>query len=247
MPRRIFVLFVATLASTLWLQAQVTSRLNGSIVDPSSSAVPSATVDLLLPGGTKPIMTTISTTDGLFAFTGVPAGTYDVAITMKGFRKYTEHGVVLAAGTEVALPVIRLEIGSTGEVVEVTETKQEVQTTNAEIATSVTRSQVKDLPIINRSPQGFVDTQPGVSMARGGDSIINGQRTSFTNVTLDGINIQDNYIRTNAVDFSPNLLLLDHLYFQHQPRVWIRLVAGDFRHALRHRPVPWDLVLVQPQ
>ncbi len=211
MPRRTFVFFVATLASTLWLQAQVTSRLSGSIVDPSSSAVPSATVDLLLPGGTKPIMTTISTTDGLFAFTGVPAGTYDVAITMKGFRKYTEHGVVLAAGTEVALPVIRLEIGSTGEVVEVTETKQEVQTTNAEIATSVTRSQVKDLPIINRSPQGFVDTQPGVSMARGGDSIINGQRTSFTNVTLDGINIQDNYIRTNAVDFSPNLLLLDQV------------------------------------
>ena len=41
--------------------------------------------------------------------------------------------------------------------------------------------------------------------------MINGQRTSFTNVTLDGINIQDNYIRTNAVDFSPNLLLVDQV------------------------------------
>lgn len=33
-------------------------------------------------------------------------------------------------------------------------------------------------------------------------------RPSFTNVTLEGINIQDNYIRTNALDFLPNLLLL---------------------------------------
>ena len=44
-----------------------------------------------------------------------------------------------------------------------------------------------------------------------GVSIFNGQRTSFTNVTLDGINIQDTFIRTNAGDFSPNLLLLDQV------------------------------------
>ncbi len=70
---------------------------------------------------------------------------------------------------------------------------------------------MKDLPILNRSPQGFVTTQAGVNSSRGGDSVVNGQRTSFTNVTLDGINIQDNYIRTNAVDFSPNLLLVDQV------------------------------------
>src|SRR6516225_5658161 len=85
------------------------------------------------------------------------------------------------------------------------------QTTNSEVSLSVGLSQVKDLPILNRSPQGFVTTQAGVNSSRGGDSVINGQRTSFTNVTLDGINIQDNYIRTNAVDFSPNLLLVDQV------------------------------------
>lgn len=34
---------------------------------------------------------------------------------------------------------------------------------------------------------------------------INGQRTSFSNLMIDGINIQDNFIRENALDFSPNL------------------------------------------
>src|SRR5262249_14899681 len=33
----------------------------------------------------------------------------------------------------------------------------------------------------------------------------------FTNMTLDGINIQDNFIRDNSLDFSPNLLLLDEV------------------------------------
>jgi len=191
--------------------AQVTARLSGSIVDPTGLAVPAATVDIFLPGGARPILSTVATAEGLFAFTGVAAGTYDVVITAQGFRKYTERGVVLAAGQETSLPAIRLEVGSVTDTVDVSETAQTVQTTNAEIASSVTRSQVRDLPILNRSPQGFVTTQAGVTLGRGGDSVINGERTSFTNVTLDGINIQDNYIRTNAVDFSPNLLLLDQV------------------------------------
>ena len=75
----------------------------------------------------------------------------------------------------------------------------------------MSRSQIKDLPILNRSPLSLVTALAGVSNGRAGDSVINGQRTSFTNMTLDGVNIQDNFIRTNAVDFSPNLLLLDQV------------------------------------
>ena len=33
---------------------------------------------------------------------------------------------------------------------------------------------------------------------------MSGTRSSFTNLTLDGVNIQDNFIRANAVNFSPN-------------------------------------------
>src|SRR5690606_31408015 len=35
------------------------------------------------------------------------------------------------------------------------------------------------------------------------ETAINGMRTSFTNITRDGINIQDNFIRQNATDFAP--------------------------------------------
>src|SRR5579883_2838099 len=180
--------------------AQVTARLTGSVVDPSGAPVPAAAVEVYLPGGAKPILTMPTTADGLFAFSAVPAGTYDVSVTATGFRKTFSRGVVTVAGQETPLPPIKLEVGSTVETIEVKESTETIQTTNSEISMSVSRSQVKDLPILNRSPQGFVTTQAGVNSSRGGDSVINGQRTSFTNVTLDGINIQDNYIRTNAVD-----------------------------------------------
>jgi len=211
-PKSLFIALVGVLVIFSGLcMAQVTARLTGSVVDPTGLAVPSAAVDIYLPGGARPIISTVATAEGLFTFTGVAAGTYDVVVTQQGFRKNTERGVVLSAGQETSLAAIRLEVGSVTETVEVNGTAQTVQTTNAEISSSVTRSQVRDLPILNRSPQGFVTTQAGVSLGRGGDSVINGQRTSFTNVTLDGINIQDNFIRTNAVDFSPNLLLLDQV------------------------------------
>jgi len=203
------VLAAAVLAAGL--SAQVTSRLTGSVTDPSGAAVPGAVVDVYLPGGAKPVVSMPTTSDGLFAFTSVPAGTYDVIVTAAGFRKQTERGVVLTAGVETAMPATKLEVGSVTDTVEVTESATTVQTTNAEVAMNMSRTQIKDLPLLNRSPLGLVTALAGVSNGRAGDSIINGQRTSFTNMTLDGINIQDNFIRTNAVDFSPNLLLLDQV------------------------------------
>jgi hypothetical protein len=192
------------------MHAQVTSSLTGSVVDPSGAVVAGATVDVVLQGGTKPLLSMPTTSDGLFVFTGVPAGNYDVVVTAPGFRKHTDRGVVLTAGIPTPLSV-KLEVGAVTDTVEVTDSATVVQTTNAEVALNMNRTQIKDLPLLNRSPLGLVTALAGVSNGRAGDSVINGQRTSFTNMTLDGINIQDNYIRTNAVDFSPNLLLLDQV------------------------------------
>ena len=54
---------------------------------------------------------------------------------------------------------------------------------------------------------GVHQSDSGSIHINGHTTTINGQRTSFTNVTLNGVNIQDNFIRTNALDFLPNLLL----------------------------------------
>src|SRR3954454_12385092 len=97
-----------SLLFTFFAHAQVSSRLSGSVQDPSGAAVPAATVDVYLPGGAKPIVSTTTTTEGLFAFASIPSGTYDVFVTSAGFRKHTERGVTLTPATETAMAGIKL-------------------------------------------------------------------------------------------------------------------------------------------
>src|SRR5712691_9125955 len=46
--------------------AQIAGRITGSVVDPSGAAVPRATVNLLLHGGKRTLLSTTTTPEGLF-------------------------------------------------------------------------------------------------------------------------------------------------------------------------------------
>jgi hypothetical protein len=61
--------------------------------------------------------------------------------------------------------------------------------------------------LLNRDITNLIKLQagvPGINSMQRGNTSINGGRPSWTQVTLDGINIQDNFIRTNSLDFLPN-------------------------------------------
>jgi hypothetical protein len=105
---------------------------------------------------------------------------------------------------------VKLEVSGVTQTVEVTEASTGVQTSNAEISTTIAKSQIANLPVLNRSPLAFLTTQAGINFGAG-STTINGQRPTYVNVTIDGMNIQDNFIRTNDMDFLPNLLLLDQV------------------------------------
>lgn len=190
--------------------AQVGGRLTGSVTDASGAAVPNAAVNLLLPGGRKPVLATVTTGDGLFGFTGVRPTTYDLTVESKGFLKYSLRGVKIDPARETSLPAILLELASVSQTVDVTADTQTVQTSNAEISTTVTNEQVRRLPILDRDPISLIATQAGVS-SNADDIVINGTRSSFSNITFEGINIQDNFIRTGGLGYQPNRLFLDQV------------------------------------
>lgn len=207
---RAFRLAGLLLVFGLALWAQDTGRLTGTVVDPTGAAVPGARVGLYLPGGETPILTGATTANGLFSFMGIRPGLYHLTVEAPGFRKYTLRAIEINAGRETGLPQIQLDLGPVTEVVEVTGVAQGVQTTTTEISTTISTEQVRRLPLINRSPLALIQSQAGVTLGRG-NTVINGQRTSFANVTFEGVNAQDNFIRSNGLDFLPNLLLMDQV------------------------------------
>jgi hypothetical protein len=196
---------------TVPLMAQVTGRISGSVIDASGAAIPGAAIELFLPGGQAAIVKAETSADGNFFLPGIRPQVYDLHISSKGFRKEIIRNLKVDTGLDLSLKTIRLELSATAETIEVSAESSMVQTSSAEVSTTVTNAQLRLLPSLNRSPIGLLLTQAGVSSNARTNTTINGLRPSFSNITLDGINIQDNFIRTNTLDFQPNLLLLDQV------------------------------------
>lgn len=190
--------------------AQVNGRISGTVLDPSGAVVAGANVHLLLPDGKTAVLNTTTTSDGIYSFIGVQPGTYTVSVEAKGFSTSTAAGVVVSPIRETSLSPIKLEIGTVSTTVEVITAAQNVQTGNAEVMSTITNSQIDLLPALNRDVLQLITSQAGVTssspLSNGNDNVINGLRSTYTNITLDGINIQDNLFRENGVGFSPNLL-----------------------------------------
>ncbi len=203
------VLLMALLACTT-VFPQTTGRLSGSLVDQTGAAVPGATVNLLLAGGASPVLTAQTSSDGIFAFTALNPGSYDLEIVATGFAKLISRGVKVDPARETPVGALQLEVQSTNQTVEVSANAQTVQVANAEIATTVTQKQIQSLPVLDRQISNLFITQPGVSVGRG-NTVINGLRTSAASVTLDGVNIQDNFIRTNSLDYIPNKTTIEQV------------------------------------
>ena len=83
-----FVVLAISAALTGSCLAQVTGRLTGSVTDASGAAIPHATVNLFLPGGAKPLLTTVTTSDGLFSFTLNPGTSAHFTFTKAGTFDY---------------------------------------------------------------------------------------------------------------------------------------------------------------
>jgi Carboxypeptidase regulatory-like domain len=200
------ILFFQLLASPAF--AQIDGRVTGTVVDVSGAAVPGAEVDLLMVGGKKPLLISKTSSDGLYHFIGVRPGYYDVAVIATGFVKTTLNNVSVDPARETSMPRIKLQLASVSSTVEVKSDVKGVQTDNAEISQTISMEEINNLPILDRDALSVIQTQAGVVANGNSYTVINGLRTSYSDVTLDGINVQDNYIRDNALDYLPNKLLL---------------------------------------
>jgi len=191
------------------LHAQNNGTLTGSVLDQSNAAVPNAPIELLLPGGSSAILRTKTGGDGSFSISAVKPGTYELSIEVAGFTKATVTNVVVDPGKENTLPPIRLQVASAAQTVDVTESTVAVQSTSNEVATTLTQAQVTNLPVLDRQINNLYSTQAGVeSNGSGASTVINGMRSQATNVTLDGINVQDQFIRLSGLDIMPNNLTI---------------------------------------
>lgn len=175
-----------------------TGRLVGSVSD-ASGVIPGATV-VVTDDRTAKERTVTASDDGSYAVPQLDAGAYTVKITAPGHKTATITEVKIDANRDYTLNAV-LEVGEVSENVTVVGGADVINASTAELSNTVGPRQLVELPLNGRNPLNLVGLQAGTSQNGAQTTHINGQRSTFTNVTRDGLNIQDNFIRGNAVDF----------------------------------------------
>jgi hypothetical protein len=179
--------------------------LGGTIRDASGAVVTGAKV-IIRNAGTNETRTTKSNDEGVYTFNQILNGTYTVIVEREGFATETFREVIVLTGQHYSLNV-RLKVGATTETIEVVAGQDLVHTVSPEITATVDQRQIQELPLLGRNPIELIRNQagvPGILSAARNNTGINGGRPGWTEITQDGINIQDNFIRNNGLDFVPN-------------------------------------------
>ena len=81
-------------SSCLWAQSATTGALRGTVVDAAGAVVPGVIVTLVNPT-TGQTQTTMSDAKGLYGFSLLPPGTYEVEFSMPGFKTSRAMSVVV--------------------------------------------------------------------------------------------------------------------------------------------------------
>lgn len=136
-------------------------EIAGTVTDPSGAALPGATVEVTNTGtGYKQ---SVKTSDaGLYRFSLLPLGTYDLNATASGFAAYRQTGIVLNAGATATVDVT-LRIAGAATEVQVTAAGVITEPSRTDLGSMLDFNAIENLPLVSRNPYNFVLFQPNVS------------------------------------------------------------------------------------
>src|SRR6266704_1223203 len=183
-------------------RAQDTGYIGGTVTDKSGAAVVGAEVVITNAAGSL-TRTTTTNADGAYVLAALPGDTYNLAVTAKGFQKFTAQKIVLNVAEKARIDV-QLTVGSiTEEVVVTGESVAQVETTSSDLTSTITGKQIDQLVLNGRNFTQLVNLAPGVVNQTGQDEgtvgvygnvaySMNGGRTEYNNWELDGGDNMDN-------------------------------------------------------
>ena len=191
----LFTLLIGSATAPNAVAQGLTGQISGTVVDSSRGVLPGAAV-AVQNVNTQVKRDVVSDESGAFVITDLLAGTYNVSVTMSGFKTYQQTDVVLSANERLALRTIVLEVGQLEETIAVTAESARVQTTSGERSGLITQQQLQDISLKGKDYMGMLRLLPGVIDTQNreapgwnnlGGLSINGGRNSTINLTYDGV------------------------------------------------------------
>jgi outer membrane receptor protein involved in Fe transport len=199
--------------------AQDTGSIRGNVTDTTGAIVPGATVTLQNEA-TRFSRNLVTDAKGDYYFGAVSPGVYTITVEIPGFKMSSRKGMRMSQREAGSYDVV-LEVGAQTERIEVTATREMIQTETGAREGLLTAEQIDNLSVVGRSPLELLRILPGSVMpdvsslesvgnltgvsATNQDAqyAVNGIRGSNTVVTLDGSRLAD-FGSNNGVMVVPN-------------------------------------------
>lgn len=203
--RVLATLFGVVLVLSLLATAQTaTTSLRGTVYDPKGAVISGAVVTITNPA-TGFTRTTKTNAQGEYQLLELPPANYEASVSAQGFANIKQTGVQLLVATPATLDFTEQVSGGT-VVLEVQGTAPLVNTQDATQGHAFDADQINNLPFEGRDPTGILSLQSGVvftgnsthinSAADSRSGAVNGARSDQTNVTLDGVDNNDQLLGT---------------------------------------------------
>jgi hypothetical protein len=191
------VVFFLSLSVAVSFAQNATTSLRGVIKDPTGAVVPGATVTLENKAvGQK--FTAISKGSGGYLISQLPPAKYVITVAAKGFGSQSKSAELLV--DQPATVDFSLTVTESNVIVDVTESAQTLNTTDAALGSSTDNATIQALPSETRNVPDLLSLEPGVffipndatnmnGSSRAG--AVNGGRSDQGNITLDGVDDND--------------------------------------------------------
>lgn len=191
------------LAGGRFAWGQAATSVRGTVTDPSGSVVAGATV-VLANAESRTERAARTGAQGEYQFLFVPPGTYALTVTTAGFQRSQQTDLELLVNTP-ATANVQLKIGQASEVVTVSSEAPALNLVDASIGNSFEETQVRQIPLEGRNVPDLLSLKAGVAYAGNRPDLqdpavknqdtrngaVNGARSDQSNITLDGVDAND--------------------------------------------------------
>ena len=183
------------------LQAKGTgASLSGSVTDQSGAVIPGATVTISNGSGVK--QTVVTNDRGVYNFTGLSEGTYDLGFSLQGFKPLPKQGVTLSLGQNLTLDATLEPAGTRTEVEVQDQRGSQVETETSQITGTITQQELTEIGLNGRNFTQLIALAPGVSNQTGQDEAkvgvsgsvkysVNGGRVEYNSFDVDGADVMN--------------------------------------------------------
>lgn len=197
--RRIRPIFPASsfLLASVCLAQTATTSVRGVVQDQTGAAIPNAALTLVNAGAGQTLHITANA-QGEYQLPQIPPARYTITAEAPGFGTQKKEAELLVNQPAT----INFSLGASGSntVVEVTESADTLNSTDATIGNAFSNATIQSLPSETRNVPDLLSLQPGVFYTPSPQQVgstdsrvgaVNGERSDQSNVTLDGVDDND--------------------------------------------------------